>query len=31
MLGITLDPLQRYPVGHRLNAWLASSAQEGKA
>lgn len=26
-----IDPKEQYPVGHRINAWLASMAAEFKA
>ncbi len=31
LFNLYIDPKEQYPVGHRLNAWLASLAAEMKA
>ena len=31
LFNLNIDPKEQYPVGHRLNPWLASIAQEFKA
>ena len=28
LFNLYIDPKEEYPVGHRMNAWLASSAAE---
>ena len=31
LFNLYIDPKEQYPVGHRMNAWLASMASEMKA